>query len=185
MAQSGNIDKVGYETWVGLLKEAVASARGDLDREQIDPEVEVAVPAFIPDNLVKDPHERLAWYRRISAPDSPEGVENVLDDFEALVGELPPEVRNLGGMVSTQLLCRTWGITRCRWLKVRAVLDLHEASRVSEIVVQRLVRYHPKRFSAKLDGDVRLLEIRFTPREAEAPFRYLRWVFAQFAREET
>ncbi len=183
-AQSGNIDKVGYETWVGLLKEAVANARGDLDREQIEPEVEVAVPAFIPDNLVKDPHERLAWYRKISAPDHPDAVDHVLDDFEALVGALPAEVRNLGGMVATTLLCRTWGVTRCRWLKVRVIFYLHEASRMTEKVVSRLVRIHPRRFAAKQDGDVRQVEIRFTPREAEHPFRYLRWVFAQVAREE-
>ncbi|MEZ4238658.1 MAG: helicase-related protein [Myxococcota bacterium] len=47
-AQSGNIDQVGYDTWVELVEEAVHHARGELDRDQIEPEVEVPVRRSCP-----------------------------------------------------------------------------------------------------------------------------------------
>lgn len=183
-AQSGNIDKVGYETWVELLRLAVHRARGELEVEQIDPEVEVPIDAFIPDQLVPDPQKRLGWYQRIGAAATPGAVEKLLDDLEADVGELPPEVRNLGGLTTIRLLCREWGVVRCSWLKVRAVFAIHEASRLLGGRLEQAAARHPKRFSIKKGKAGLVLDARFTPREAERPFRYLRWVFAQLSRED-
>ena len=182
-AQSGNIDKVGYETWVELLRLAVHRARGELDVEQIDPDVEVPVDAFIPDVVVPDPQKRLGWYQRVGSAATPSAIEKILDDLEAETGELPPQVRNLGGLSTIKLLCREWGVTRCSWLKVRAVFVLHEASKLHGQRLERAVARHPKRFSLKKTESGVVLDARFTPREAERPFRYLRWVFAQLTRE--
>ncbi|MEQ1502411.1 MAG: transcription-repair coupling factor [Myxococcota bacterium] len=179
-AQSGNIDQVGYDTWVELLEEAVHHARGELDRERIDPEVEVPVPAFLPDILVKDTDERLVWYRRIGNARSPAEIDRTLDELEREHGELPDPARNLGDLVATRLMCRALGIVRCSWLKVRVVLELHPKSPVLGKRLAAAVARHPKRFT--VEGST--VSIRFTPNEGEKPFRYLRWVFAQFERAD-
>ena len=183
-AQSGNIDQVGYETWVEILDEAVHHARGELDRERIDPEIEVPVAAFIPDNLVKDNDERLLWYRRIGNAPTSAAVERVLDELEGEHGDLPEQARNLGDLVTTRLLCRELGIVRCAWLKVRVVLELHPSSNLHGKRLASALQRNPKRLvvDKQLDGHVVTLSVRFTPSEAERPFRYLRWVFAQLSR---
>jgi transcription-repair coupling factor (superfamily II helicase) len=183
-AQSGSIDKVGYDTWVDLLQQAVARARGDLDRAQHEPEIEVPVDAFIPDVMITDPQKRLDWYRRIAGAGSPNRVEAVLDELEAEYGELPVQTHNLGGLAITRLLCREWGVSRCSWLKVRTVLVLHSSTRLSESGIEAAKRRHPKRFKIiRSDGLITEIHARFTPREGERPFRYLRWVIAQLTRE--
>lgn len=184
-AQSGNIDKVGYETWVALLREAVAESRGDLDREQIEPEIEVPVPAFIPDVLVKDPQRRLGWYRRLSQSHSPAEVDRTLDELEIEVGELPPETRNLGELISARLLCRDLGIVQCRWLRIRVELTLHPSSPLTRARLERIASKHPKRLKVEGADDNLCVSARFTPREAEHPFRYLRWVLARLRREDS
>ena len=178
-AQSGNIDAVGFETWVDLLAEAVAEARGDHERAQIEPDVSIPVSAFIPDGFIRDDQERLAWYRRFSKTDTVNEVEGLLDHFEEEFGEAPIEVRNLAGMVQVRLNCIKHSIVRCHWLKVRAILEIHPD--VDKAGLIGLVNDHPKRFRWSTKGkDV--LELRFTPREARRPFQYLRWVFAQIGR---
>ena len=184
-AQSGNIDQVGFDTWVELLDEAVQSARGDAERDRIEPDVEVPVDAFLPDNLVSDPQERLGWYRRLADARSVDAVERVVDELEGWVGELPEEARNLAGAMITKLQCRTLGLTRCAWLKVRVLLVLHPTSPLHGRVLEQVVERHPKRFAVReREGRPTELSVRFTPREAERPFRYLRWVFAQLARAQ-
>jgi transcription-repair coupling factor (superfamily II helicase) len=184
-AQSGNIDQVGYDTWVELLEEAVHHARGELDRDRIDPEVEVPVAAFLPDIVVKDTDERLVWYRRIGNAATPHQVDRILDELEGEHGDLPEPARNLGDLVVTRLLCRELGIEQCRWLKVRVVLVLHPKSPVHDGRLAEVLKRHPKRFQVDERGEgdrPRIVSVRFTPQEGEKPFRYLRWVFGQLTR---
>ena len=178
-AQSGNIDKVGYETWVELLEEAVRSARGAQEHERIDPELQVPVPAFLPDAMLPDVTERLGWYRRFAEAHSERALDVLTDELESEVGDLPPEARNLADLSAARLACRELGIVRLSWLKVRCLLELHPASSLTDSGLQGLVEQHPKRFKLSARDQSPLLEVRFTPREGERPLRYLRWVFAQ------
>ncbi len=182
-AQSGNIDQVGWDTWVELLESAVRHARGRGEHDEMEPEVDVPVDAFLPDALVTDPQERLSWYRRIADARTPEAVERVLDELEGWVGSLPPETHHLAGQRIAFLDCKELGIRRLSWLKVRALLELHPHGEAVK-GVQRVLQAHPKRFSTKPPGKDGVVElsVRFTPREAEQPFRFLRWVMAQLRR---
>ncbi|MBX2803321.1 MAG: transcription-repair coupling factor [Myxococcales bacterium] len=182
-AQSGNIDQVGYETWVELLDEAVHAARGDLERERIEPEVEVPADAFLPDDYVGDVTERLGWYKRLSAADTPSGIDGLLDDLEAEFGQLPDPARNLGSLLSCRLICRELGIERASVLRVRVALKLHASSSLDRARLEKVVERHPKRFEIS-DGEPVAVSVRFTPREGERPFRFLRWALAQLARLE-
>jgi transcription-repair coupling factor (superfamily II helicase) len=179
-AQSGNIDAVGYEVWLELLEQAVGAARGDIERDRIEPEVEVPVPAFLPDKMVPDTRERLAWYQRLSNAVGVADVDRLLDDLEDEVGELSPEVRNLGGLVQSRVYCRSLGISRCSWLKVRVVLELHPQTVLTEKRLAAVVARYPKRF--KVTDNI--VDVRFTPSEAEHPFRFLRWVFTQLRKKD-
>ena len=146
-------------------------------------EVEVPVPAFIPENMVPDVQERLQWYRRLSSAQTPGAVDQVLEDLEMERGDLPPEVDNLAGLMILQLHGRELGLIRVAWLKVRAVIELHAASK-AHAALDRMTTNMPKRFKVvpAADGVPTRLEVRFTPQEAERPYRFLRWVVSQLRR---
>ena len=177
-AQSGNIEAVGYEVWVELLAEAVEEARGHLDRRELNPEVQVPVPAFLPEQMIPDLRERLGWYRRLSAADHPDAVDRLLDELEGWHGELPEPARNLGGLLQAGLYCRQLGIQRVSWLKVRVLLDVHASSRLTAERLADLVARHPRRMQVR-EGEALQLEVRLLPSEHARPFHLLRWVFAQ------
>jgi len=179
-AQSGNIDAVGYEVWLELLEDAVHQVRGELERARIDPEVEVPVPAFLPDKLIPDMQERLGWYQRLSAAPTVEAVDDLLDELEGWYGELPVEARNLAGLVQARVYCRELGLVRCSWLKVRVLIEVHPSSPIPLPGLRELVRTNPRRFVLRERvGDPPSLEVRFLPQESARPFQFLRWMFTR------
>jgi transcription-repair coupling factor (superfamily II helicase) len=178
-AQSGNIDAVGYETWLEILEEAVQAARGEADRHRIDPEVEVPVASFLPDALYPDVTERLAMYRRLASSATEREIDEIADEVERHAGQLPPEFHNLVEATRIRLLCRELGIVRCAWLKVRVAIELHPRSPLTAERLRPLIEGAPKRWIAVEKAGVRHLDVRFLPQEAEKPFRFLRWVMAQ------
>ena len=182
-AQTGNIDAVGYEVWLELLEEAVHRARGEIAAGRIETEVEIPLPAFIPEQMVKDVHERLNWYRRMSSAKTAGQVDAVLEDLELERGDLPLEVQNLAGLMIAQIQGRELGISRIAWLKVRVVFEIHPGAQITRAKLDRVVAKAPKRFKLVEKPDEPLsLQVRFTPKESEKPFRFVRWVLAQLRR---
>ena len=185
-AQSGNIDAVGYEVWLEMLEHAVSEAKGNLARSRIDPEVEVPVAAFLPEKLIPDLQERLALYRRFSGADSVQVVDRLVSELEGRSDEdLPEPVYNLAGLAQAQVWCRDLGIAKASWLKVRVVFELHERTVLEAGRLEGLKRRMPKRLGVRSTSDGRtLIEARFTPKEGEHPFRFLRWLFTQLSRTD-
>lgn len=181
-AQSGNIEAVGYDMWVELLREAVTQARGELSRRRIDPQVEVPVGAFLPETMIPEIPERLEWYRRLATADTAVAVDGLVDALEDQFGDLPVEVRNLGGLHAVRAMCQDVGVARVSWLKVRAVFELHPSTRVTDADLDEVQRLHRKRFTVwRKDDEPTVIEVRFLPEEAERPFRFLRWALARLA----
>jgi transcription-repair coupling factor (superfamily II helicase) len=179
--QHGHVDAVGFDTYVELLEEVLAEARGELHRKRLDPEVEVPVPAFIPESLVPGVEDRLTEYRYLSAAESPSQLRSLLDGMEDRYGELPMELINLGWLLDTRLRCRELGVARVSWLKVRAELRIDASSQMDPKRLAALVLRLPNRFAMPEDD---LLRVRFSAEEAEYPFRFLHWLLT-LLQEET
>ena len=178
--QHGHVDAVGFDTYVEMLEEVLAEARGDLHRKRLDPEVEIPVPAFIPEGLVPGVEDRLTEYRYLSAAETPGQLRSLLDGMEERYGELPVELLNLGWMLETRLRCRELGIARVSWLKIRVKLQIDESSAIDPRRLTALILRLPNRFDMAEDG---LLSVRFSNEEAEYPFRFLHWLLNLLAEE--
>ena len=170
--QHGHIAEVGFETWLELLEEAMDEARGHAERQRIDPEVELGLPAFIPESFIDDTRERLLLYKRLSSARSVEQIRRILDEAEDLCGQLPPELVNLGRLLEIKSRCRGLGIERCAVLRVRVVLQFADSTVVEPARLAELARSMPRRFSVKNDS----LEVRFTPEEGEQIFMFIHWI---------
>jgi len=185
-AQHGHIQAVGLETYAELLEEAVAMARGDITRTRLDPELEIPLPALLPETYIEEMSVRLAEYRRMATTKDPAEARGLLDEWEERYGPAPEEVLNLGWMAEARANCRALGIIRLNWLQVRVVLEFHETTVVPPERIVALVSEHPNRFSlasaktsSKDDSTNTRVVVRFTPEEGERPFRFLYWVFRQ------
>ena len=187
-AQHGHIQAVGFDTYVELLEEAIAAARGDMSRKRLDPEIEVPVPMLIPDTWMPDLNDRLSAYRHLAMSRTTDAVRSVLSEWEDRFGEPPAEVLNLGWAAEAKVRARQLGISHVRWSKVRVDLDFDPSSPVPIDKIVALVSSDGQRFSlAQIPSQdstaAGRLVVRFTPAEGEWPFRFLHWVFRQFEAE--
>jgi len=177
--QHGQIQAVGFDTYVELLEEAVQEAGGELARQRIDPEIDVPVTALLPEDYVPDLDARLHEYRRLAVCTTPQQVRDLVDEWEDRFGNPPVAVLNLGWLAETKVRARELGIERVSWLKVKVVLQFSPQTPLDPKKVVELVTAESKRFTlAKAtEGGPTRLEVRFTPEEGEMPFRFLYWVF--------
>jgi transcription-repair coupling factor (superfamily II helicase) len=97
--QSGTIAAVGFEMYQALLQEAIAELKGSNKRSLKEPEVQVPVPALIPDSYVEPPGERLAYYQRFNSADTDEATYDLLQEITDLYGAPPAETENLAQLM--------------------------------------------------------------------------------------
>lgn len=148
--QSGSIAQVGFEVFQQLLAEAVDELKGAHTLSFRDAEVQVPVPALIPENYVPPPGERLAYYQRFNKAETDEATYDLLQEIADLYGTPPPELENLATlMMVKQRLLRIGGKAldfgaETKNMPPRIVLRFDETS--EEIIApDRLVAYVGKR----------------------------------------
>ncbi len=91
--QHGFVNLVGYHLYLRLLTEAVDTLKGKtVGRE---PVLDLNVDAFIPDDYVADPFERIALYKRLMQADDLPEVDTLTDELRDRFGAIPRVIENL------------------------------------------------------------------------------------------
>jgi transcription-repair coupling factor (superfamily II helicase) len=108
--QSGSIAAVGFDQYVKMLESAVAEMRGEPIHSEIDPELMVDMPGFIPDDYVPDPGQRLELYKRLSAIEGDDELKDVMSEISDRYGPLPSDVILLGELMGVKAIARKAGI---------------------------------------------------------------------------
>ncbi|WP_148227819.1 transcription-repair coupling factor [Desulfarculus baarsii] len=111
-AQSGMAAEVGYELYLGMLEDAVARLKGEAPSEGPEPEMNLALPASLPEGFVPDADVRLSLYKRLSAARGQEDVEAIGAELADRFGPPPRAVSNLLESVSLKALLRRMHATR-------------------------------------------------------------------------
>ncbi len=109
--QSGHIAGVGFDLYVRLVGEAVASFRGEDEQEPAEIRIELPVDAHLPHDYVPGERLRLEAYKKLASV----ADETALADIEAELldryGPLPEPVRNLVEVARLRTVARRARIT--------------------------------------------------------------------------
>ena len=152
--QSGAVAAVGFDTYARILEEAVAELRGQPIKHELDPEIAVDVPAFLPDDYIPDTGQRLDVYRRLAQARDEDGVRAILEELADRYGELPEEARLLGEVMVDKTLVRRIGALGYELAATRLVLSVGSDTRLAPAKVMGLVQKRGSRW--KLSPDMRL-----------------------------
>jgi transcription-repair coupling factor (superfamily II helicase) len=93
--QSGQVSAVGFDLYTELLDESVRELRGEPPKERFEPEVNLPLSAFLPDDYVPDVHQRLVLYNRLAQAKSWEDLEDLRVEIIDRYGPLPVEAEQL------------------------------------------------------------------------------------------
>ncbi len=164
--QSGSIAAVGFETYTAMLRDAVAQLRGEAIHQPRDPELNVEVPGYIPDDYVPDTGQRLDLYKRLSGVDNEDDVTEIVSEIVDRYGALPKEVTLLADLNLLKAHARKLAAVSLELTSKRMVLAFAEDTPLPPSKVLELVNAPGSAY--QLSPDMRL-QRRFGPSESTQP----------------
>jgi transcription-repair coupling factor (superfamily II helicase) len=154
--QSGQIEAVGFELYSELLDEAVRELRGEPPKEEVDPDVQLPVAAFIPDPYMPDVHQRLFFYKRLAQAGSDEELEDVRAEIVDRCGEPPEELEALLDVMGVKVRLRALSIRALEAGPGRLVLTLGETAALDPFLLAKHVQASAGRL--RLTPDMKLVQ---------------------------
>ncbi len=115
--QSGHIQEIGYSLYSRLLERAVEALRQGKQPELDRPldqgsEINLQVPALLPEEYLPDIHTRLMLYKRIASAPDPETLDDIQVEMVDRFGLLPPAAKNLFRLTELKLKAAPLGIRK-------------------------------------------------------------------------
>jgi transcription-repair coupling factor (superfamily II helicase) len=138
--QSGQIEAVGFELYSELLDEAVRELKGEPPREEIDPDVQLPVPAFIPDPYMPDVHQRLYFYKRFAQATTDEELDEIRAEIIDRCGDAPEELDALCDLMAVKVRLRALAIRALESGPNRLVFTLGETAALDPFLLAKQVQ---------------------------------------------
>jgi transcription-repair coupling factor (superfamily II helicase) len=157
--QSGQIQEIGYNLYMDLLERAVAALKSgkqaDLEAPlQAGPEVELHLPALIPEDYVPDVHLRLMLYKRIAGTPNREELDELKAEMIDRFGPLPPYAQSLFRATYLKLRAAALGIRKIDAGASNGYILFDETNKIDPRRVLKLIQGKPKEY--RLDGPLKL-----------------------------
>lgn len=115
--QSGQIESIGFSLYMELLDSAVKALKEgrepsleELTQQQAD--IELRVPALLPDDYLGDVNMRLSFYKRIAAAESKAELDELKVELIDRFGLLPDATKNLLQITELRLLVEPLNVVR-------------------------------------------------------------------------
>jgi len=112
--QHGHMEAIGFDLYCRLLEETVAELQGGGGVAPLDVKVELRVSAYLPDDYVGDPQQKMDLYRRVARTRKVAGCLRLRDEFRDRYGLLPAPVENLLRVQSLRIRAGQLGIDEIR-----------------------------------------------------------------------
>jgi len=115
--QSGHIEAVGFELFMRMLEEAVQALKGaPVAEEDVEPNLQLQVSAYIPEDYVADAAQRLSLYKRLTSGTQAGDLAQLHGELVDRYGAAPEPVERLFEVMEIRLLAKA---LRMRAIQVR------------------------------------------------------------------
>ena len=109
--QHGQMNVVGYEMYMRILKEAVQEEQGEAAPPENDCAVDIAVSAFIPKSYIPSEQTRIDFYKKIAALQNESDYMDMTDELCDRFSDPPLPILNLMKIALLRAAARKAGIT--------------------------------------------------------------------------
>ncbi len=164
--QSGHMHEIGFSLYAELLERAVhalkAGKQPELDRPlDHGTEIDMAVPALIPEDFIPDVHNRLIMYKRIASAASDDELRDLQVEMIDRFGLLPEQTKNLFRLAELKLKATPLGIRKIEAHPGGARFVFDPQPNIDPIKIIDLIQKQPRLY--KLDGNEKLRVIKPLP----------------------
>jgi transcription-repair coupling factor (superfamily II helicase) len=138
--QSGQIEAVGFDTYMKLLEQTVKELKGEEIEDEIRANVNLRVDLRIDETYIPDMNQRLTVYRRMAAVRSETELQKIVDEVRDRYGPPPESVLNLGEYASIRLLADAVGLESIDREAQTVVLRFRQDAKVDPTRLFKLVQ---------------------------------------------
>jgi transcription-repair coupling factor (superfamily II helicase) len=138
--QSGHITAVGLELYTHLLEQAVRELRGQQVGPDIEPEVQLGIPAYVPESYIPDVSQRLVVYKRLAGIRGVPDLEAIAAELADRYGPIPPLVDTLLRVMELRRWLKDLRATAARRRGDAIVLEFHDTTPVAVETLLEKVR---------------------------------------------
>ncbi len=157
--QSGQMETIGFSLYMELLENAVDALKEgrepsleDLTNQQTD--VELRIPALLPEDYIPDVNTRLSIYKRIASAKKAGELDEIKVELIDRFGLLPDAARNLLDIARLRQEAQKMGIRKIEAHDKGGVIEFAEKNHVDPVWLIGLLQKSPQHF--RLDGPTRL-----------------------------
>lgn len=153
--QSGHMQKIGFSLYTELLESAIAAIKAgrtpdpDLDLDK-SIEVNLRIPALIPEDYLPDVHIRLIMYKRISASVDDDELRELQVEMIDRFGLLPRPLKLLFRLTRLKLKAESCGIKKIDANVSSGRIEFGSNTRVDPLSIVQMIQNEPQLY--KLGG---------------------------------
>ena len=157
--QSGSMQAIGYSLYMEMLEKATkAIQKGKTPNFDaplsLTAEINLHMPALIPDDYLGDVHQRLLFYKRISNTDTQEKIDNIRMELIDRFGIPPQPVKQLFSVHQIRLRAEQLGITKVDINSNGGYIEFSPDTPVQAISIIQLMQKNPSYY--RMEGGQRL-----------------------------
>lgn len=157
--QSGNMQAIGFTLYMDLLSRAVEALKSGKEPvlENIVPrgtEIDLQIPALIPDNYLSDVHLRLQFYKKIASTKTSTELDDIQVEMIDRFGLLPEPAKNLFAISELKQRAEKMGILKIEANHKNGKIEFTEKPTIEPIKIIQLIQKRSAYF--RLDGPTRL-----------------------------
>ncbi len=160
--QSGNINTIGFTLFMELLARAVDSLKDGHDFnfesliEGID--LQIQVPALIPDSYIIDVQLRLNLYKRISNAANIDELLKLKIEIIDRFGPIPEEMQFLFDISEFRIMAKGLNIVRIKFGKTGGYVEFNKEPNIDHNVVIKLIQQQPKEYMLTSNSILKIIK---------------------------
>ncbi|MFI8744142.1 transcription-repair coupling factor [Pseudomonas sp. NPDC077186] len=181
--QSGQIQAVGFTLYMEMLERAVKAIQKG-EQPNLDqplgggPEINLRVPALIPEDYLPDVHSRLILYKRIANATDEDGLKELQVEMIDRFGLLPEPTKHLMRLTLLKLQADQLGIVKIDAGPQGGRIEFAAETCVDPLTLIKLIQAQPKRY--KFEGATQF-KIQVPMERAEERFNTLEALLERLA----
>jgi transcription-repair coupling factor (superfamily II helicase) len=150
--QSGQIQSVGFTLYMEMLEQAVEALKegkepslDDLLREQT--EIEMRIPALLPDDYIPDVNTRLSMYKRIASVSDNEGLAELKVELIDRFGLLPDATKNLLAVSELKIGAGSLKAKKIEAHDKGGFIEFYPDADINPMYLVKLLQSQPQKFA--------------------------------------
>ena len=168
--QSGQIESIGFSLYMELLDAAVKALKEGREPslEEIthqQAEIELRVPALLPDDYLGDVNMRLSFYKRIAAAESKQELDELKVELIDRFGLLPEATKNLLQIAEMRLMVKPLKVLKIDAGAQGGFIEFLPSAKVDPEKFIKLIQQNPIVY--RFDGPLKFKFVKALPENKE------------------